>query len=71
MLRGVALVAVAVLAFTVAGGAAVAAKLQGNIDHVDVSALVDPVPSPTKVPDPNDPNKGSPVNILVLGSDSA
>jgi LCP family protein required for cell wall assembly len=67
VLRSVALVAVAVLTFTVAGGAAVAAKLQGNIDHVDVSALVDPVPS--KAPDPDDPNKGSPVNILVLGSD--
>jgi len=70
VLRGAALVAVSVLAFTVAGGAAVAARLQGNIDHVDVSALVDAVPSPTKAPDPNDPNKGSPVNILVLGSDS-
>lgn len=69
MLRSVALVAVAVLTFTVAGGAAVAAKLQGNIDQVDVSALVNPVPSPSKVPDPDDPNKGSPVNILVLGSD--
>ena len=69
VLRGVALTAVAILAFGVAGGAAVAAKLQGNIDQVDVSALVNPAPTPSKVPDPDDPNKGTPVNILLLGSD--
>lgn len=70
MLRGVALTGVAVLVFAVAGGAAVAAKLQGNLDQVDVSALVAPLATPTAAPDPNDPNKGNPVNILVLGSDS-
>lgn len=69
-MRNAALVVVAALTFTVAGGAAVAAKLQGNISHVDVSALVGPAPTPSKAPDPNDPNKGTPVNILVLGSDS-
>src|SRR4051812_4428653 len=54
VLRSVALVAVAVLTFTVAGGVAVAAKLQGNLHYVDVSALVAPVPSPSTPPDPDD-----------------
>lgn len=59
----------AVVVFGASGVAAVAAKLNGNMDKVDVSALVDPVASPTKEPDPDDPNAGQAVNLLILGSD--
>ncbi|AEE46644.1 cell envelope-related transcriptional attenuator [Cellulomonas fimi ATCC 484] len=70
-LRNVALVTTAILAFGVTGAAATVQKLQGNIDRVDVSDLVGaaPKPSVTTTPDPDDPNAGMPVNILVLGSD--
>ena len=69
LLRGVALTAVAVLTLGVSGAAAVAARLQGNIDRVDVSALVSPMPMRSDAPAPHDPSAGSPVNVLVLGSD--
>jgi len=55
--------------FGASGVAAVAAKLNGNMDKVDVSALVNPMPTPTKEPDPDDPNAGQAVNLLILGSD--
>lgn len=60
---------VAVVVFGASGVAAVAAKLNGNLDKVDVSGLVNPMPSATKEPDPDDPNAGQAVNILILGSD--
>ncbi|WP_235523090.1 LCP family protein [Cellulomonas sp. Root485] len=69
VLRGIALTVAAVVVFGASGVAAVAAKLNGNMDKVDVSALVDPVASPTKEPDPDDPNAGQAVNLLILGSD--
>ncbi len=69
MIRGIALCTVALVAFGAAGAAATVAKFQGNIDQVDVSALTGPAPSPSKAPDPNDPNAGQAVNILLLGSD--
>lgn len=68
-LRGIALTVVAILAFGAAGSAALAVKLQGNVDHVDLAGLVDPVPSSSTTPDPDDPNAGKSVNILILGSD--
>ncbi|MBO3083826.1 LCP family protein [Cellulomonas sp. zg-ZUI188] len=68
-LRGVALVVAAVLVFGASGVAAVAAKLNGNMDKVDVSALVNPMPSQNTEPDPDDPNAGQAVNLLILGSD--
>ena len=67
--RGIALGLAAVVVFGASGVAAVAAKLNGNMDKVDVSALVNPMPTPTKEPDPDDPNAGQAVNILILGSD--
>ncbi|QGQ20917.1 LytR family transcriptional regulator [Cellulomonas sp. JZ18] len=69
MLRGVALVATSVLVFGAAGGVAVAARLNGNVDRVDLSDLVAAAPTPTDAPDPTDARAGQPVNILVLGSD--
>lgn len=68
-LRGIALTTVGLLAFGVSGAAATFAKLQGNVDRVDVSDLVGAGPEQSTAPDPDDPNAGSPVNILVLGSD--
>jgi LCP family protein required for cell wall assembly len=69
VLRGIALTLAAVVVFGASGVAAVAAKLNGNMDKVDVSALVRPIPSQSKAPDPDDPNAGQAVNILILGSD--
>ena len=56
--------------FGASGVAAVAAKLNGNMDKVDVSDAGQPdARSRTKEPDPDDPNAGQAVNILILGSD--
>ncbi len=68
MLRGIALTAVAVVAFGAAGSAALAVRLQGNVHTVDVAGLVKPVPS-SAAHDPGDPDAGKAVNILILGSD--
>ncbi|GIG22875.1 cell envelope-related function transcriptional attenuator common domain protein [Cellulomonas chitinilytica] len=64
-----ALSTVGVLAFGVAGAAATFNKLDGNVNRVDVSGLVGAAPKPSKTPDPDDPNAGQAVNLLVLGSD--
>jgi len=69
VLRVTALTVIGVLAFGVAGAAAAFKKFDGNVDRVDVSALVGEKPTPTTTPDPDDPNAGQAVNILVLGSD--
>ncbi len=70
MLRGVALVTVALLAFGVSSAAAVTLTLQNNIKHVDVSALVPTISTTPTLADPTDPNAGQAINILLLGSDS-
>jgi len=56
----------------VAGGAATAyTRLQGNIASADVEVLLgEDRPPPPPEPDPTDPSAGTPVNILVLGSDT-
>ena len=64
-----ALAVTSVLVFVVAGGAAFAARLTTNVDGLDLDGLVEALPSPTAPPDPSDTKAGSPVNILVLGSD--
>lgn len=69
MLRGVALAATTVLVFGAAGGVAVAARLTGNVDNVDLGDLVAAAPTPTEAPDPTDSRAGQPVNVLILGSD--
>ncbi|MFV0425968.1 MAG: LCP family protein [Beutenbergiaceae bacterium] len=68
---------VGVLAFLLTGGVAVYADLQSNITTVDIDSLIDPPPTPaasanpTEEPDlPADPNAGTPLTILVIGSDS-
>lgn len=69
MLRGVALGVTTVLAFGISGAAAVAARMTGNVNELDLGGLIDAAPTPTKAPDPSDARAGQPVNILVLGSD--
>jgi LCP family protein required for cell wall assembly len=67
-LRGVALVVTAVLTFGVAGFASAYTRLQGNIKSADVTSLLGD--RPTQPPaDPNDPNAGKAVNVLLIGSD--
>ncbi len=69
ILQSVALVTVAILTFGGTAAYSVYARLNGNIDHVDVSGLLGP--RPTQTPQAGaDPNAGKAVNILLLGSDS-
>ncbi len=69
VLQGVALTTVALLAFGGTAAYSVYARLNGNIDRVDVSALIGPRPTVSPVAGA-DPNAGKAVNILLLGSDS-
>lgn len=69
-MRGVALAVTAVLAFGVVGAATAYTHLQGNITSANVEHLLGERPTPVVTPDPDDPNKGMPVNILVMGSDT-
>lgn len=68
ILRGTALVTVAILAFGGTAAYSVYAKLNGNINRVDVSGLIGPRPTPSE--GGKDPNAGKDVNILLIGSDS-
>ncbi|MBB2922878.1 LCP family protein [Cellulomonas cellasea] len=67
VLRGVALATTALLAFAGSGMAAAYTQLQSNIQAEDVTELLGDRPTPT--PDPDDPNAGQAVNILLMGSD--
>ncbi|ADG75273.1 cell envelope-related transcriptional attenuator [Cellulomonas flavigena DSM 20109] len=69
MLRGIALAVTTVLVFGGSGAMAVAARMTGNVDSIDLGGLVEAVPTPSKEPDPSDAHAGQPVNVLVLGSD--
>lgn len=65
-----ALVLTGVFVFVATGAGAVYYKFQNNIESVDVSNLLagEDLPS-APTPDPEDPKKGLPVNILLMGSD--
>lgn len=69
ILRGTALATVALLAFGGTAAYAVYARLNGNINHVDVSGLIGPRPTQGNQPG-QDPNAGKDVNLLLIGSDS-
>jgi LCP family protein required for cell wall assembly len=70
LLRGTALIALAVLSFAVTGAATAYIRLGNNIDTHDVSALIHEIPTDvTETPDPEDPNAGRALNLLILGSD--
>jgi LCP family protein required for cell wall assembly len=58
---------VAVLSLGAAGAATAVTQLTGNIDTVEMGALGSDRP---KVVLPEDPNAGTPLNIVVMGSDS-
>jgi LCP family protein required for cell wall assembly len=64
----VGLVATAVLAFGAVGGAAAVSNIVGNISGSSALDLVEDRPAPA-TPDPDDPNAGKPLNLLVMGSD--
>ena len=67
---GTALAVTALLAFGVTGVATAYTKLQGNISSADVTSLLgDNRPAAAVPPDPNDPNAGRALNILLMGSD--
>ncbi|WP_242511358.1 LCP family protein [Pengzhenrongella frigida] len=67
---GTALAVTALLAFSVTGVATAYTKLQGNIQSADISDLLgDDRPAAAVTPDPNDPNAGRALNILLMGSD--
>lgn len=73
MLRGVALATVALMCFGASGAAALYVRLNSNISTIDASDLIQALPEPevtaTGPADPDDPNAGQPVNILLMGSD--
>jgi len=70
-LRVLAVGLVAVLLGAVSLAGAVAQRLQGNVKHVDIAALVDrPTPTSTSgATEVADAHAARPVNVLLLGSD--
>ncbi|GEL98421.1 LCP family protein [Cellulomonas terrae] len=70
-LRAVGLAVVGVLVFGLAAAAAVYRELQSNVSGVDLSGLVgDESARPeASEPPPGDARAGSPVNLLIIGSD--
>ncbi|MGN8245670.1 LCP family protein [Cellulomonas soli] len=68
VLRGLAITMTGVVTFGLAGAASVYAKMNSNMDSVSVAGLVDPIIEATPA-DPDDPNAGKDVNILIMGSD--
>lgn len=69
--RVVALALVGVFAFTGTAAGALYYTLEHNIDAVDIEALTDEALRPSvPEPDPEDPNGGKALNILLIGSDA-
>ncbi|ACZ31608.1 cell envelope-related transcriptional attenuator [Xylanimonas cellulosilytica DSM 15894] len=67
--RSVGMVLTGVLAFGTAGGATAAITLSGNIDKVNVDEALGGIDRPDVVV-PEDPNAGTPLNIVLMGSDT-
>lgn len=65
--RTVGLVLVAVLSLGATGAATAVTQLTGNIDTVEMGALGSDRPKEVL---PEDPNAGTPLNIVIMGSDS-
>lgn len=71
VLRKVSVGIVGVLAFTLTLGGTVYAQLQSGVDAIDPGHLVDaPSDDGEEYRPPADPNAGTALNILVIGSDS-
>lgn len=68
--RTIGLTLVAVLGFVGTGAATTYLRLQNNIESADVTELLGQYRPPQPKPDPTDPNAGTPVNILIIGSDT-
>jgi LCP family protein required for cell wall assembly len=66
--RSIALALTAVVAFVGVGGATAAVRLTGNIDGVDTDGLLAEEDRPEVVV-PEDPNAGTALNIVLMGSD--
>lgn len=70
MVRNLSVALVGVLAFTLTLGGTVYAQLQDEVDAIDVSDLLN-TPDDGGTPEPPaDPNAGTPLTLLVIGSDS-
>ncbi len=67
--RSIGMFLTGALAFGVAGGATAAVKFTGNIDKVDVDVALGDVDRPEVVA-PEDPNAGTALNIVLMGSDT-
>ncbi|WP_425956283.1 LCP family protein [Xylanimonas sp. McL0601] len=71
VMRTVGMVLTALLAFGVAGGATAAVKLTGNIKKVDAEqVLADAGVARPRAAVPTDPNAGTPLNIVLMGTDT-
>ncbi|MGO1316896.1 MAG: LCP family protein [Cellulomonadaceae bacterium] len=69
VLRAVSLTLVGALTFVTVGLASAATRLQGNIDKVEITGLLGTDRPTPKAKDPDDPNSGHAMNIVLLGSD--
>jgi LCP family protein required for cell wall assembly len=67
--RGTALVVAAALSFGATGAATAYVRIENNIATADVSDLLGERPVQMQPVDPDDPNAGRPLNILIMGSD--
>lgn len=63
------MVVTGVLAFGIAGAATAAVRLTGNIEAIDADAALAGVTRPSE-PAPADPNAGTAMNIVLMGSDT-
>lgn len=69
MLKATALVALSTVTFLASGATTAYVRFQSNIDGADVEHLLGDDRPEAPLPDPDDPNAGSPLNILVMGTD--
>lgn len=67
--RGTALAVAAALSFGATGAATAYVRIEGNIATADVTDLLGERPLQLTPVDPDDPNAGQPLNILIMGSD--
>lgn len=70
VMRGIALVVIGGLVTLGAGAATAYTRLQNNITSANIDHLLGDDRPAEPTPDPTDPNAGSQVNILILGSDA-
>lgn len=68
--RTIGLLMAAAVSFVGTGLATTYGRIQGNIESADVTDLLGEYRPSQPKPDPEDPNAGTPVNILVIGSDT-